>query len=733
MPVTKKSRRLVADSDSDFTHFLYRCAAELFYRSSRVHAYVIELARSVSGDYLGLTTYLRERLRNSQSGTQLLIANAIAGPAAGRATDLFIALGNMGETFEGENERLAQLPPLHAKPEMFAIEEMFRFSRYRRRRKGKGSPEPREYSILLSGVFNAFEFEFDRGLAEPKNVLELGMCDFASPPAWSVLGHEIGHALNSKITPSPASWSVSRALPKLAKEWPAEHDILTNWAEEIFCDLVAAAVLGPAPMMALLSMERCTFGNRYTDFMVERDAEKVRFAHPQTHWRAMAVAEFLRHFGTHGYLVEESQEFERFAFERLHLQHPDEGAREYRRDRNLFEKFFVPIVGAIESRVLKLDLPHHAIDAEGLKRCDDRLERGYPIGAQGADRDMLDRELDAYFKDDRRRGIPQMYYAIAAKFDEKPLGLPTILLAAHRRRDAILKEYAADGLQLTREREVETLNEKLEALDRTTELSIRIAGVHEYWLSEGNRTPTRGEMSALAITPLPIHERGRGQLSPKVGEEGYLLSDFQILKRLIAKPDDAFFVSPLLDAVTQVGPSSLDVRLGTILKVTRVAGSTHLDLSDSAKELERQLDEYMRVHQIAPHESFVLHPGQFALATTLEYLRFPPDLAGRLEGRSTLARFGLQVHATAGFIDPGYAGTLTFELSNAGNLPIRIPPGYRLGQICLFRVDHVQVPYNRKLRRKYGDDPTGERPLVAKEAEIIARASTRRSRSRREE
>ena len=236
----------------------------------------------------------------------------------------------------------------------------------------------------------------------------------------------------------------------------------------------------------------------------------------------------------------------------------------------------------------------------------------------------------------------------------------------------------------------------------------------------------------LPKQPIAIHARDNDRDPPRTGEERYLLSDFQILRRLIADTDDAFFVSPLLDCVTQVGPSSIDVRLGTVLKVTRVSNSTALDLSGSVEELERELDEYLRIHQIAPDESFVIHPGQFALATTLEFLRFPADLAGRLEGRSTLARLGLQVHATAGFIDPGYAGTLTFELSNAGNLPIRIPPGYRLGQICLFRVDHVQVPYDRKIRRKYGDDPTGERPQVRKERELARRSTSRSGRGVRE-
>jgi dCTP deaminase len=723
MPVTatRKSRGSTAHSDSDFTTFLLRCAAELFYRTSRVHAYVDELSGVVSTtNYLELTGYLRQRLDESLRSTQGLIRDALTDSRleATRNVHLMDDLGTMATVFERENARLAQLPPLHPKPEMFSIEEAFRLVP-----RGKpiavAAPAPREYSILLSGVFNAFEFAFDRGPGEPKTVLELGMCDFSSPPAWAILAHEIGHALDGAASDGRLSAAaVKKAFPRFSQQPAVE--VLESWAEEIFCDFIAARVLGPAPMLALLSMEQCTFSIRSTIWSGRLEAVR-RWAHPPTHWRALAVAGFLRHYrDSMLYLTGVAREFAHNASLRLVLQQSARKRTEYEeRDRERFEKWFLPLAAALESIVLDQPLPSHFIANDSIQRCDHRLERGYPIGAQGEDRHYLDAALIGYFEDDTQRGVPRAFYQLARQFDEQPLGLPTILLAAHRRRRAIVEEYARDRLRLTDPEEVSTLCSRLAALDRTTELSIRMSGVHQHWLEQGGREASEEELAALATTPLTIHTRVPRQ-TPTVGSEQFLLSDFQIVRRLIAHRDDIFFVSPLLDTVTQVGPSSIDVRLGTILKVTRVAGSTHLDLSDPVEKLEAQLTAYFQKHQIAPDEAFVLHPGQFALATTLEFLRFPPDLAGRLEGRSTLARFGLQVHATAGFIDPGYAGTLTFELSNAGNLPIRIPPGYRLGQICLFRVDHVQVPYDRKLRRKYGDDPTGEHPMVRKEAEIIA-------------
>jgi dCTP deaminase len=190
-----------------------------------------------------------------------------------------------------------------------------------------------------------------------------------------------------------------------------------------------------------------------------------------------------------------------------------------------------------------------------------------------------------------------------------------------------------------------------------------------------------------------------------------LLSDIQILSRLIADDEHLLFVTPIVDPLSQVGPSSLDVRLGSIARIARVAGKTHLDLNSN-----EDMHQLFLEHRISA-EGLVLHPGQFALATTLEFFRFPADLAGRLEGRSTLARLGLQVHSTAGFVDPGYSGTLTFELANAGNLPVRIPPGFRLGQICFFPVHGVQVPYGNKLHRKYDDSLTVGVPMLHREPE----------------
>lgn len=197
-----------------------------------------------------------------------------------------------------------------------------------------------------------------------------------------------------------------------------------------------------------------------------------------------------------------------------------------------------------------------------------------------------------------------------------------------------------------------------------------------------------------------------------------LLSDRQILERLVATDESCIFVSPLVNPGSQLGPSSLDVRLGTELISVRTVASTHIDLSAVREELMLQISDYSKRVRIEPSGKFVLHPGEFALAHTLEFVRLPSDIAARLEGRSSFGRMGLQVHATAGFVDPGFEGALTFELMNSGKLPVVLKPGLRLGQLCFFAVDGVEIPYMHKRHSKYGGKLGVEHAKIYEDPEI---------------
>jgi dCTP deaminase len=185
-----------------------------------------------------------------------------------------------------------------------------------------------------------------------------------------------------------------------------------------------------------------------------------------------------------------------------------------------------------------------------------------------------------------------------------------------------------------------------------------------------------------------------------------LLSDIDIAKRLVeTDPGKRLVVTPIISAKDQLGPSSLDVRLSTDFQRLENMNRSHLmlgKLSDEDKKPSAEEKAYKERVILAANEKFYLHPGEFVLASTLEWFRIPDDLAARIEGRSSWGRRGLVVHATAGFVDPGFAGVLTFELSNSGRLPIELIPGLRIGQVCFFQMtSRSLIPYPLKHGAKY--------------------------------
>jgi dCTP deaminase len=177
-----------------------------------------------------------------------------------------------------------------------------------------------------------------------------------------------------------------------------------------------------------------------------------------------------------------------------------------------------------------------------------------------------------------------------------------------------------------------------------------------------------------------------------------VLSDWEIIQALL---NGKIVITPLLNARKQIGASSLDVRLGTEFKLIRTVKQTHFDLSVSVEKIREQIREYTEVVHVEPMNPFILHPNEFALASTLEYIILPSDIAGRLEGRSTWGRVGLQVHSTAGLVDPGFQGTLTFELHNMGKLPLPLYPGVRIAQLSFHACQPVSESYIEKSGAKY--------------------------------
>ncbi|MDQ3407777.1 MAG: dCTP deaminase [Chloroflexota bacterium] len=143
-------------------------------------------------------------------------------------------------------------------------------------------------------------------------------------------------------------------------------------------------------------------------------------------------------------------------------------------------------------------------------------------------------------------------------------------------------------------------------------------------------------------------------------------------------------------------PSSVDLHLDREFRVFRNNRYPYIDPRQSQPDLTE-------IVAIQDDEPFILHPGEFVLGQTLEWVELPDDLVARLEGKSSLGRLGLLIHSTAGYVDPGWKGNLTLELSNVANLPIALYCGMKIGQISFFRMSSpVERPYGSKeLGSKY--------------------------------
>lgn len=154
-------------------------------------------------------------------------------------------------------------------------------------------------------------------------------------------------------------------------------------------------------------------------------------------------------------------------------------------------------------------------------------------------------------------------------------------------------------------------------------------------------------------------------------------------------------LDPFDDEMIQ--PSSVDIRLDRFFRLFDNHKYPVIDPSLPQPELTRLVE-------VAPDESFMLHPGEFVLASTLETITLGDDIAARLEGKSSLGRLGLLTHSTAGFIDPGFSGHVTLELSNMATLPMTLWPGMKIGQLCYFNL-------SSPAEKPYGAGATGSRYL----------------------
>ncbi len=192
-----------------------------------------------------------------------------------------------------------------------------------------------------------------------------------------------------------------------------------------------------------------------------------------------------------------------------------------------------------------------------------------------------------------------------------------------------------------------------------------------------------------------------------------VLSDRDILKALDA---GTIRIEPYPDLGKQLGSVSVDFRLGTTFMVFEHSRFSFID-----PRHPQSIGDAMRTIEVPPDEPFIMQPGDFALASTMESLELPDNLLGRLEGRSSIARLGITVHSTAAVFEPGWIGTATMELSNLGRMAVALYPGMR---ICAFSFEtvssSVMTPYRDKINNKYAGQVTPRASQLSEENRLAA-------------
>ena len=170
--------------------------------------------------------------------------------------------------------------------------------------------------------------------------------------------------------------------------------------------------------------------------------------------------------------------------------------------------------------------------------------------------------------------------------------------------------------------------------------------------------------------------------------------------------------------LSMIQPSSIDVRLDRFFRLFDNHKYPFIDPAEDQPELTHLVESQ-------DDQPFILHPGEFVLGSTFEQVTLPDDVAARLEGKSSLGRLGLLTHSTAGFIDPGFSGHVTLELSNVATLPIKLWPGMKIGQLCFFRLSSpAEKPYGSS---EYSSRYQGQRgPTASRSFQNFHRTDTGR-------
>ncbi len=506
--------------------------------------------------------------------------------------------------------------------------------------------------------------------------------DSANPARWPTLLHEIAHHIiaddffDSCMLDDFKSKYLDMS-PYVHNVFQGDDKRLSLWLLECWCDIFATFVIGPS-----------FFFSQYAAFLF---AEPSCHLNPQTSQNYPPAALRLKLILVvmqHRWKIVVNHDLYKLLSEALNLYRkvsvinsgPDISYTQRDIDGvyQLFKEFFL---GAF--------FRNETLDpSDSLKD----VVKQYFRKIEDIDLNLIDEMVNNI-----KKGYPvPSAKVIPDKIDERPTSLQEILLSAWIYRQRNMSQDVVDILS-TNKSDEECYTEILEVFSRYDQSILRSIQVSEWFQLFFSKERT---YSNDAI-------RNHSYATP-----GGMFVDCEIYRLLERKN---VVVSPLI-SLEQIGSSSLDVRLGTSFQIFNRTGRGFIDFTD--EESTNTFQNNSKSIDLDFLESITIHPGQFVLGHTMEYIKLEENLAAEIEGRSSFARMGLEIHMTAGFIDPGFEGVITLEIFNAGTMPVVLYPGMRIAQLRFIPVNTPARAYNRKAEAKYKGFLTHNYSLQDKDLEV---------------
>ncbi len=503
--------------------------------------------------------------------------------------------------------------------------------------------------------------------------------DASNPCRWPTLVHELAHKLfRFIIVKTPDMLDAFNAISNEITENITNNTHIDNkrWLEECWCDLFGAIVMGPAFWFSQASA--FLFWGKINDF------GKIEPTHPPPLFRLLLITSILRHRFKDAFFEEceislnkYRQIFDYFDNE---CSHSGDGFLINSDLRYIFtllkSKFINNFISENEKGVLSFGPPalnEHissfikytsSINEPVIKMMVSRLAGGVPV--------------------------PSYRKSQNDTFQERPSHVQEILLAAWLYRTNDFKNNIIENyIKILKE-------DDLNISDLWNKFNDTIVKDFKEFNFSVLRSIQVGEWCHLLSGSQSSTDYLKILNNKKINKIGSVLADYEIFNLL---KSNKLLIIPLMNLQEQLGSTSLDIRLGTSFQIFYPNQVGIIDLTDS--DSIRNANMFSDLIDLDYMQAVTLAPGQFVLAHSMEYIELPANLSADVEGRSSFARLGIEVHMTASLIDPGFQGVLTFEIFNAGPNPIKLYPGLRIAQLRFFSGNAPQKPYNKNPIAKY--------------------------------